>query len=108
MKTIFFICLILPLTTSVVMGLNAKKEFIPCDNGNYQDHPKSKDTLVLADSSLIIFIDGQEVSRAEYERRHINREIESVTGILDDPRLAIKYYGEKYRNGFIKFETIKK
>lgn len=106
MKTNFFISLIL-LTTSLV-GLNAKKEFTPCDNGDCQDNPKSKDTLVLADSSLIIFIDGQEVSRAEYERRHINREIEPVTGILDDPRLAIKYYGEKYRNGFIKFESIKK
>lgn len=104
MKTKIFISLIL-LAISVV-GLNARKGFAVRDNGSYQGNPKSKDTLILADSSLIIFIDGREVSRAEYERRHRNREIEPVTGILDDPRLAIKYYGEKYRNGFIKFKTI--
>ncbi|MDL2323505.1 hypothetical protein LJC52_05930 [Bacteroidales bacterium OttesenSCG-928-A17] len=97
---------ILPILFSILSSLIITTSCQRRSSGKILHAPLSAqhDTLTSETKNRpTIFLHGIEIDYDELFERSINGEIFSGTGYTD-PRYAIRYYGEKYRNGAMFFE----
>jgi hypothetical protein len=67
------------------------------------------DSVKPTQSKIVFILDGKRVPMDTIIKKMQLNEIEGGEGVADDfPKRAIQLFGEKYRNGLIFFETIKK